>query len=41
MREFLINYNNTDVLPFLTALTNMSMYYADRDIDVFKEGISG
>ena len=40
MREFLINYNNTDVLPFLTALTNMSMYYADRDIDMFKEGIS-
>ena len=41
MREFLINYNNTDVFPFLTALTNMSMYYADRDIDMFKEGISG
>jgi hypothetical protein len=41
MRDFLINYNNIDVQPFLVALENLSLYYIQKGIDPFKDGMSG
>ena len=41
MRDYLEYYNNLDVVPFLIALENLSTYYRDRGIDVFKDAISG
>ena len=40
MRDYLIWYNNRDVLPFLEALEKQFDFYRDRDIDMFKDGIS-
>ena len=40
MRDYLIWYNNRDVLPFLVALEKQFMFYRDRNIDMFKDGIS-
>lgn len=40
-RDFLIFYNNRDVQPFLAALDNLTRYYVDRGVDIFKEAISG
>ena len=39
-REFLIWYNNLDVVPFLEALDKMSDFWKDRKIDIFKDGVS-
>lgn len=41
IRDYLIYYNNLDVVPFLTALTNLSGYYEARNVDLFKQAISG
>lgn len=41
IRDYLIYYNNMDVVPFLTALSNLSRYYEERKVDVFKEALSG
>ena len=35
-RDFFVWYNNIDVVPFLEALP----FYRNRNIDMFKEGIS-
>ena len=40
LREFLIWYNNRDVTPFLDAILKQFAFYRDRDIDMFKDGIS-
>ena len=40
LREYLIWYNNRDVSPFLEALEKQFAFYRDRDIDMFKDGIS-
>ena len=40
LREYLIWYNNRDVTPFLDAITKQFAFYRDRDIDMFKDGIS-
>ena len=40
MRDYLIWYNNRDVTPFLEALSKQFAFYRDRDIDMFKDGIS-
>ncbi len=39
-RDFLVHYNNRDVLPFLEALEKQAAFYAERHIDMFKDGIS-
>ena len=41
MKEYLEYYNNLDVVPFLAALHNLSQYYMERKVDVFKDGVSG
>ena len=41
IRDYLKFYNNLDVVPFLTALENLSTYYKDRGVDVFKDAVSG
>ena len=40
MRDYLIWYNNRDVTPFLGAISKQFAFYRDRDIDMFKDGIS-
>ena len=40
LREYLIWYNNRDVTPFLDAISKQFAFYRDRDIDMFKGGIS-
>ena len=40
LREYLIWYNNRDVTPFLDAIAKQFAFYCDRDIDMFKDGIS-
>ena len=40
MREYLVWYNNRDVTPFLEAIDKQAAFYRDRDIDMFKDGIS-
>lgn len=40
MRDFLIWYNNLDVVPFLEALEKMSQFWKPKGIDMFKEAIS-
>ena len=40
MRDYLVWYNNRDVTPFLEAISKQFAFYRDRDIDMFKDGIS-
>ena len=40
MRDYLVWYNNRDVTPFLEAIDKQFAFYRDRDIDMFKDGIS-
>ena len=39
MKDFLCYYNNLDVEPFIQAITNMSQFYIENDIDLFKDAI--
>ncbi|KAJ8020744.1 hypothetical protein HOLleu_40418 [Holothuria leucospilota] len=38
--DFLIWYNNKDVVPFLEAIEKMFSFYREKNIDMFKHGIS-
>ena len=40
MRDFLVWYNNRDVVPFLEALDKQFAFYQQQNIDMFKYGIS-
>ncbi|KAJ8048029.1 hypothetical protein HOLleu_00186 [Holothuria leucospilota] len=40
VKDFLTWYNNRDVVPFLEALDKIAMFYRERHIDAFKDGIS-
>ena len=40
LRDYLVWYNNRDVTPFLDAIAKQFAFYRDRDIDMFKDGIS-
>ena len=40
LRDFLVLYNNRDVVPFLQAIDRQFAFYQQRGIDVFKQGIS-
>ena len=39
-RDFLVWYNNLDVVPFLENIEKMSKFWKDRSIDIFKDGVS-
>ena len=41
MRDFLVFYNNRDVVPFLEAIDQQFAFYQQQNIDMFKDGISG
>ena len=38
-RDFLIWYNNRDLVPFLEAIEKQFLFYKLRHIDMFKDGI--
>ena len=40
MRDFLVWYNNRDVIPFLQAIDKQFAFYQQHNIDMFKDGIS-
>ena len=40
MRDFLVCYNNRDVVPFLHAVDRQFAFYQQHNIDMFKDGIS-
>ena len=40
MRDFLVWYNNRDVVPFLEAIDKQFAFYRQQNIDMFKDGIS-
>ena len=40
LRDYLIYYNNLDVLPFLEAIEKQHSIYRDKGIDMFKDGVS-
>ena len=40
LRDFLVWYNNRDVVPFLQAIDRQIAFYQQRGIDMFKQGIS-
>ena len=39
-KDYLIYYNNSDVKPFVTALNNHATFFKERNIDMFKDGIT-
>ena len=39
-KDFLVWYNNLDVVPFLEAVEKMSQFWQERKIDMFKDGVS-
>ena len=40
LRDFLVWYNNSDVVPFLQVIDRHFAFYQKRGIDMFKQGIS-
>ena len=40
MRDYLIYYNNLDVVPFLEAIEKQHEVYRSKGIDMFKDGVS-
>ena len=40
MRDFLVWYNNRDVVPFLEAIDKQFAFYKQQNIDIFKDGVS-
>ena len=40
IRDFLVGYNNRDVIPFLQAIDKQFAFYQQHNIDMFKDGIS-
>ena len=39
MKDYLCYYNNLDMEPFVEAISNMSKFYIENDIDLFKDAI--
>ena len=39
-KDFLVWYNNLDVVSFLKAVEKMSQFWQERKLDMFKDGIS-
>ena len=41
MHDFLVWYNNRDVVSFLDAIDKQFAFYKQQNIDMFKDGVSG
>ena len=39
-RDFLVWYNNLDVVPFIEALKKMSAFWREKKIDMLRQGMS-
>ena len=39
MRDFVMWYNNRDVVPFLEAIDKQFAFYKQQNIDMFKDGV--
>jgi hypothetical protein len=39
-KDFLEWYNNLDVLPFIDADEKMNMFYKNKKLDLFNDGVS-
>ncbi len=39
-KDFLEWYNNLDVIPFVEAVQIMKLFYQERKLDIFKDGVS-
>ena len=39
-RDYLIHYNNKDVVPFVKAIKEHSKFFIERGIDMFKDGLT-
>ena len=40
MHDFLVWYNNRDIVPFLDAIDKQFAFYKQQNIDMFKDGVS-
>jgi len=40
LKDYLIYYNNLDVVPFVEAIEKMKKFYYEKDLDMFKDAIS-
>ena len=40
LRDYLVYYNNLDVVPFLEAISKQHAIYSSKGIDMFKDGVS-
>ena len=40
LRDYLIYYNNLDVVPFVEAISKQHAIYSSKGIDMFKDGVS-
>ena len=40
LRDYLIYYNNLDVVPFIEAISKQHAIYSSKGIDMFKDGVS-
>ena len=39
-KDFLEWYNNLDVIPFIEAIEKMKVFYQEKKLDIFKDGVS-
>ena len=39
-KDYLEYYNNLDVIPFVEAVEKMKVFYRERNLDIFKGGVS-
>ena len=39
-KDFLEWYNNLDVIPFVEAIEKMKVFYKNKKLDLFKDGVS-
>ena len=39
-KDFLEWYNNLDVIPFIEAIEKMKLFYQEKKLDIFKDGVS-
>ena len=39
-KDFLEWYNNLDVIPFVEVIEKMKVFYKNKKLDLFKDGVS-
>ena len=39
-KDFLEWYNNLDVIPFVEAIEKMKVFYKNKKLDLFRDGVS-